>query len=284
MANVATKTEIFNRLAITENFKLPYTVDGNATHSTLNEKFAMGLKNSQANKYPDIQYFAIGRGGHASSIGASNSVLIDQLQHRPTDACLFEHIPFVLTETTQDLSPAERANYRLRVKETYDGTDYWAYYLKTFVNNAQAAISRIITIQNGIITNDVLYNGVADQTPIPISISNTVPNLANGRHLLTQVEIPIILNQTDIDNIIGACTIKYGDSRYATISEVAIVGGYDKPNSSGSDNNGGTILYTEVQCAQVMAFINVLESLQQHPQQITFNFAASESAPYPPAP
>jgi hypothetical protein len=186
-----------------------------------------------------------------------------------------------MVPTTNDLASVDRAKYRIRKLETYNNVDYFAYYLKVIPTANTTVESRVIEIHNGVIVSDVAFTpSLSDLTPSPINIDNVITNISEGKHLVTQAVLPITLNATDINNIIAACIIKYGDIRYATISEIGIVGGFDTPVST---NLGGIAAsYDEIQTGQVMAFIGTVEELQQRPSSITLQYALSNSAPYPP--
>ena len=277
MAINCTKSKNFSKLDILRTLNLPFSID---QYSTLNEKFNIGNVNPPANEYPVLGYLAIGRGGHTNIVGSGNNTLIELLQHSPTDAALFEHIPFQLVPTTNDLSVAERANYRIRLLLTINGIDYFAYYLKVITQSTISVDTQIIQIQNGQISSDTVYTPSATSlTPTPVNISNTNVNVVNGNHLVTQAILPITLNADDIASIVNACTIIYGSVSYATISEIGIVGGFDVNTTSNIGNVAAS--YTEIQTAQIMAFISVLHELQQQPTSITFQYAVSSSSPLP---
>ena len=278
MAQNAVKTKNFALLDILRSLNVPFTID---QYSTLNEKFNIGNVAPPSSGYPIIQYLAIGRGGHANVVGSGNNTLVDILQHSVTDAALFEQIPFVLVPTSADLAPLERAKYRIRVLETYAGIDYFAYYLKVIPTASITAEARIIELSNGVITSDTAYvPSIASLSPTPVDISNTVINVVNGRHLVVQAVLPVVFDSTDIANIIYACVTKYGDIRYATISEIGVVGGFD---ISVTNNLGGvTATYLEIRSGQIMAFIGTIEELQQNPSSVTLQYALSNSMPFPP--
>ena len=284
MSMDAIKTESFSKLNIAQTLKLPYTIQASPSdYSTLNEAFSVGEISSVPDQYPTIKYLMIGVGGSRVSAGASNRVAIDVLTHQPTDATLFEPVPFVLAPANDDLPALERARYRLRKLEVINGVSYWAYYLKIFSTSGVHIDSTIVTVLDGIIQTTEPYIPTNSRlSPIPVDLGNLSYNISNGQHLVTEAVVPVILSSADIDSIIAACIIKYGSIQYATISEVAIVSGYDVTDFIGPDNNGGSITYSEIRCAQVMSFISTLNPLQVHPGEITYNAAVAESNPYPP--
>ena len=278
MSSNSVKSRNFSRLDILRSLNSPFTID---QYSTLNEVFAMGNVAPPETGYPVIKYLAIGRGGHKNVIGTGNNTLVDILQHGVTDAALFDQIPFLLVPTTADITSTERAKYRLRTMETYVGINYFAYYLKVIDTSTVLPTEQVITLNNGVITNDVAYvPSISSLTPTPVDISNTVINVVQGMHLVVQAVLPITLSSADIDNIIAACITKFGDIRYAVISELGIVGGFDKTITS--TLGGISATYAEIQAAQIMVFIGSLQSLEQKPTSVTFNYALSSSSPLPP--
>jgi len=272
------KTRNFTNLDILRALNLPFAVD---QYTTLNEKFNVGNVSPPSSGYPVIQYLAIGRGGHQNVVGSGNNTLTQPLFHGCTDSALFEQIPFVLAPVGNDLTTLQRANYRLRVPVTIGGNAYFAYYLKVISISGITPSSNIVTLSNGIVTTDTPFStSIANLSPSPVNVSNTTINISTGQHLVTQAVLPITLNSTDITNINNAVNIIYGDPRYATISEVGIVGGFDISVTSSA--GGSTVTYTDIQTAQIMAFVSTQLELQQNPSSITLQYAISNSAPYPP--
>lgn len=242
-------------------------------HSTLNEHFSVLINEGLPGGYPLTQYLAIGRGGHRNR-GAS---MTDSLHHSPTDARLFEHVPFIVRPVANDLTPTERQSYRMRTVRTYSGTQYAVYWLKRVDLSGSRPKTSIVTISGGRITNTTPYvPPTTSQTPTPITISNNNVNLADGRYLSVETEVVLELNANDVQEIIAACQIVFGNISYATISEVAICAGFEKAITS-----GGSVPVNEVTHCQVMSFDSPIVPLQGHPKQATFSYGLSNLMPYP---
>ncbi len=275
MSKNTTKTLAFAKMEILRSLTLPYTVD---QYSTLNEKFDIGNITPPPNGYPDLKYLAIGNRG-TKNAGIGNLVNIQR--HSPKDAALFEHIPFVMVPVNQDLTIANRLKYRIRKLETYNGVDYFAYYLKVVDFNSATISTKTVDIVDGVRTETPYEPSVTSLTPSPVVISNTEVNTVNSRHLITSAVITVALDSTDITNIIEACRIKYnGDIREAMLSELAIVGGYDidVSNSLG----GLAASYKEVRCAQIMVHMCSIHYLQTEPEGAEFKFGLTNSLALPP--
>jgi hypothetical protein len=247
--------------------------------STLNEKFGiLAGETLPANVMPEIGFLTIGRGGHRNVSGANNASLTDTLQHRITDACLFEHIPWVLRETNNDLPAAERKKYRLRRLEQHNGKDYFAYYMKAVTISSTATEIKKITIVNGEAVIDT-YTPTAQQlSPVPVSMTNGEVNESTGTSLSVSSEIREVLTNSDMSEIINACEIIYGDRRYAQITEMSLCSGADTQITV---NDGGIpVTYDEVRVAQCLSFIGCDYTLMYQNNNITLDFSVGNSLPY----
>ena len=100
-------------------------------NSTLNQKFDL-FPNEIFNsgETPTVKYLTIGNGGHTASMGVDGLPLINPVPHSPRHAALYNHLPFIIREVGEDLTPGERLLYRLRVPRTIDGVNYMCYYAK----------------------------------------------------------------------------------------------------------------------------------------------------------
>ncbi len=74
-----------------------------------------------------IQYFCIGTGG----INVENPITMAEPYGYETR--LYNMVPFRCVPIENDLSPEDRAKYRIRRKETILGKDYYCYYLKKVI-------------------------------------------------------------------------------------------------------------------------------------------------------
>jgi hypothetical protein len=252
---------------------LPYT--------TLNEALSFGSP-TPGNGYPIMNFLAIGNGGHRNALGNDGASVTDSLQHGITDACLFNHIPFLAVPTTADISPVERMGYRGRRVENYNGIDYFFYYLKPLDSVVTQIRLSLIEIVNKVIVSEIPYvPSVTCLTPTPVDIQNSNLNLGTGRYITAKESIGTTLSNVDIANIVEACLIKYGDERRAIISEAALVSGYDTvtPVNSG----GVTASITELNTAQVMAFAQVQQPLAYGTTSYTIMFNLADGLPLSPS-
>lgn len=279
MNSNSVKTVNFSRLDALRSWGMPFTI---RPHTTLNEKFNIGNINPPSSGYPTLKYITIGRKGHGNIVGEGDDTLTDTKYHGANNNALFEHIPFIMVPTTNDLSPQERAKYRICVVETYEDVDYYCYYGMVFDVGTPTIETRIIEFRDGVIVADDPYiESVADLSPVPVDISSVNVNVADGRHLITQGVVRITLGAKEINDIVSACITKYGKIQYATISEIGIVGGFDATITSNA--GGQTRTFTELRTGQIMTFISTEQKLQNLPNAITIDCALANDMPYPPA-
>jgi len=226
-----------------------------AEHTTLNEKFGSNEGIVLASDdMPFMQYVAIGNRGHRFTTGADGVPLINIVQHQPTDAALYGHLPFILRPLDNDLTPAERANYRMRVIETYDGVLYAAYYLKRLNFTNTTPQMELREINNGVITTTPFVPGVGNLNPTPPAIDPGVVLTSSGNAVAVTSKVPFTMDEWEINELLAACMIKYNDDRYAMITEIALCSGIDKTVTG--EFNGIVTGYTDAIAAQVCAFIS----------------------------
>lgn len=192
---------------------------------------------------PTCRYFGIGINGFHN---VTNTNLSDPNPILMTDMDLYTKIPFRCVPVEQDLSPQERSDYRMRVRETINGADYWCYYLKRMTYTDTAV---------RLTTTDPITNL---ETPYTINYDNLNPTVpatdTNG--VITSATTEVNVSVTASMPVTGAevvevISVKYGgDLRYARISELGVYSGEDQ-TVSGLDVNGNVLSYTEAVFAQL---------------------------------
>lgn len=237
---------------------LPFAL---ATNSTLNEKFGVQagvLPNSGV--LPTCRYFAIGNGGHKLSV--TNGLYIPEpIQHMTTDAALYNHLPFVLREPSNDLTQAQQANYALRVQEVHNGVNYIAYYLKRIdFTNVAASMQYKTVNSDGSITTTPFVPTTANLNPTPPNLSPTGVNVVTGDYVMASAPVPITLTADDVTEILNVANIIYGDPNAAIVSEIALCSGVDKVISVGGSGQP-SFNFNEAIAVQVDSFINTFYAL-----------------------
>jgi len=238
---------------------LPFTVMPN---TTLNEKFGVQSGIVPAvDAIPTMQYFAIGNGGHRMSVGANGLTKTEPVQHRGTDAALYNHIPFVLRDIANDIDATERAKYALRRKEVHNGVNYIAYYLKRLPLSGVIADMEFISVANGVQSVSAFEANSLNLNPVPPDLSSTGVNIVTGDYVAASAKITIQLTSTEVDELLNVASVLYDDSSFAIISEIALCSGMDKTVQSPANNNL-TINFNEAIAVQVSSFINTFFALE----------------------
>ena len=222
--------------------------------STLNEKF--NIQNGTtvaAGEIPGVGYYAIGNGGHkyVSIDGISRP---EPLQHLATDAALFNHIPFVLRPTSNDLTQAERSKYGLRKLETHSGESYYAYYLRRLSTADITASTEYRIVANGSTTVSTFVPNASNLNPVPSELATSGTNAVTGDYVASSAKLPLTFTADEVSELLNVAKVLYKDEKFAIISEVAIVSGVDKVVQVQSTS--GTINFNEVIGAQVYSFYN----------------------------
>lgn len=242
----------------------PFTILPN---STLNQKFNLFANEvPNTNEYPTLGYIGIGNKGASYEVTSSGYVLTTPIPHLARDASLYNFIPFVIRDINNDLSTTERLKYRLRVPITIGSTQYVAYYLRALSLNSVVPGVELRNVNNGVITTNSFTPTLSDLTPTPPDLSNVNLNNPNGDYLVSTAKVTFTLNQDDINNIMDACNLLYGDPRYAVINEIALCTGVDKILSG--TFGSVTSNYTDVIASQVAAFISQYHALTSSTTQV----------------
>jgi hypothetical protein len=247
-------------------------------NSTLNEKFQIEKDYVvPVGQYPSLNYIAIGNKGVRLTLGADGMVLTEPLQHLPRHASLYNHIPFIMRPVDDDLTAIERAMYRMRVIERIDGVDYACYYLKVLDKSMSDLRLELRSVDNGNITSIPFTPSQSDLFPEQPPISSQQLITTNGDYLVSTSKVPFILDQNEVNEILDVCRNKYGDERYAVISEVALCTGID--NQSNAVISGTNVTYTESVATQIAAHFSVFNPLNTTTTGIDLEFDVGSVEP-----
>ena len=226
-------------------------------HTTLNEKLSIQASLTLVSgEMPAATYVVIGNKGHKLTVGTDSVVLSDVVKHEPSDGSLFNMLPFVLREPSNDLSAAERASYRLRRIETYNNVEYVAYYGKVLDLSSVVPQMQYRTITDGVTYATEFTPTTSNLNPTPTSVSDTGDITTSGDYLAASAKVPFTMSETDMTEFLSVANIIYGDERYAIISEIGIVAGVDRQVLG--DFNGSSASYTEVVAAQVTSYVGCM--------------------------
>jgi len=247
--------------------------------TTLNEKFDIATNQTlAAGEIPGARYWGIGNQGHRVEIGANDIPLTSPIEHDPTHAALYGHLPFVLRPVMNDIPAEKRALYALRKEVMIDQQNYYAYYLKRLdFTNSQVNYYKT-TVVDGEETTVPYVPNSSNLNPIKPSISATSVTTTSSSTVFASTEVEINFNATDVEELINACKILYGDERYAIISEICICSGVDRQLSVHTAGNS-SIIFNEAIAVQVNAFISADHDVSGTNQGFTRTIDLGENEP-----
>ena len=225
--------------------------------TTLNHKFSIhSAEDLNPGEMPVTKYIAIGNGGINLNSQLGTQVP-EPVGHQPDSVALYNHIPFLVREASNDISGSEQQRYRMRKQITVNGVQYIAYYLRVLdiSNSTPTLVNRTITNSSMVTSNYTpdIAEIVTSPTP-PVNLPST-PNQPTTEFVSVTTEIPFNLTSDEVNDIKEACSTLYGNVNHAVISEIGIYSGVDR-TLSGSGGN-----YTEVVVAQPQTFMSTLYSL-----------------------
>ena len=236
-------------------------------NSTLNQKFNLFKDETPAiNEYPILGYLGIGNKGATYEVTDDGFILTTPIRHLPRDASLYNFIPFLVRDINNDISATERTKYRLRVPISIGGTTYVAYYLRALTIKDLVPSVELRNVDGENITTNSFTPTQSDLAPNHPEISNTEINNANGDYLVSTSKVNFVLGRAEIQEIMDACQILFGDPRYAVINEIAVVSGIDKVLQGTFGNTQSS--YTEVIAAQVATFISQYHALTSNSTKV----------------
>jgi len=227
-----------------------------ADNTTLNEKLGIlaGTKPA-ADQRPIVGFAAIGNGGHTYAAGNDGIPYTELYQHDARQPCLFNQLPYVLREESNDLQPADRAKYGLRKPIVIGALTYIAYYLRR-LDLSSVNISPVIRHVTGPgVYTDTPFVPTADLlSPTPTLLSTNGQNQVSADSVRAVSRVWAGLTEAETQEFINACVILYGDDKKAIISELAICSGVDKSITISTPQ--GSTNFLEVIGVQPMTFLS----------------------------
>lgn len=205
--------------------------------TTLNTLYNVYPNITDITSPPPIAYFGLGIGGYYNT-GDDNQC--DPYIPKKTDFGLYKPIPIRCVPIDEDLDTTSRSQYRMRVRQTFNGQQYWCYYLKKIeIMDNTARIVRIDPVSK----KEIEFEMSQDQlTPKP-----TIPTTSGTQEgYITEVVVTkrIRCNWVGSEVYEGISAMYNGDLRYAKISEYGIFSGEDR-SVEGYASDGTSFRYTE---------------------------------------
>lgn len=221
--------------------------------STLNEKFDIEPDVDLAGTIPHVKYFCIGNGGHRVIQGADSIPYTSPVNHRASDAALFNHLPFVLREVGDDLTLDQRERYALRRKETINGVNYIAYYLKRMNLAAVQLEMQHTNVVDGNSTTVDFTASNSNLNPEHPQLPNDGVITTDGNYLTSSAIVPVLFDEDDVAELVNVARILYDNEQRAAISEIGLCSGVDKTVTA--DSPSGQFNYREAVGVQIATHI-----------------------------
>lgn len=253
----------------------PFTL---VTNSTLNEKLSVLTGPTIApQEYPRLQYVCIGNGGHGIRSGGSGMSVPVPLQHRTSDAAPYNIIPFAIRHIDNDLTNVERARYALRRTEMHSGENYFAYYLRRLPVTASSVVMNHKTVVGANTTVTPFIPTAANLSPTPPDIASSGSTVTTGDYLTATLQVAFDLDSFDIQEILNACNLIYGDDDFAIISEIGLCSGLERAITT-TGTGGSTINFDEVAACQIHTHVSSFHALKftMGGVNTTFDIGATE--------
>lgn len=222
-------------------------------HTTLNEKFGIEPTTAPAvGEVPNVRYMVIGNMGHYTVKGPDGADETANQIHRSNDAALYNHIPFILRETNNDLPADRRDQYCLRTIVPYGGKNYIAYYGRRINTTGVQPQLLELEVINGVTTAKPYTPSVDDLNPVPPTISNTGTVIGSNKTVSASAIVKVSLSAEEVRDITDAHRIRTGSIRSPIISEIGLCSGVDRRVTA----PGQGFQYLEVIACQVNVFIS----------------------------
>lgn len=184
---------------------------------------------------PKLRYYGVGIRG---AYNADDGILSSAYNPSKLNMGLYTPIPLRCVPVDEDLTDADRAQYRLRQRKTIKGQEYFLYYLKALEFLSGVKYKRV----NADGTEEPYELDPSYLHPEPIKMSTDATLITNNATIVAYCEARVSVYADEVLEYIRAAFD--GDTRYAKISEMGFFTGVDK-EVSGSTGQNVPITYTE---------------------------------------
>lgn len=193
---------------------------------TLNHLFNVFPSEQLNGETPRLKYFGVGIRG---CYNADDGILQSAYNPKRTDMNLYSLIPIRCRPVDEDLSAAERAQYRMRVKKVINGNEYYCYYLKKLNFTSTSVKYKRVNITTGREEAFELSNSYLNPTPERPNTDTTIET--NATSIIAYAEATV---NVAADEVLEYIKLAYnGDTRYAKISELGFFTGVDVEVTAG---------------------------------------------------
>ena len=229
-------------------------------NSTLNQKFDVAKDQFlKKGEFPIGQYIAIGLNGATREPNANGRMVTKYREYIPSWASLLEYFPFIMRPVAQDLSPDERAFYRMRKIHVINGETYAAYYLRRLdLTKSKSEVSKQIRTTNQGVSVEAWEPSLSDLNPTPLVLPSNTTAVTTEEYLVVNRRIELNFTENDVQEILNCANLLYGDEYVADITELAMVTGVERMVTG--NFNGVQTNYMEAVAAQVSDFFRTFIS------------------------
>lgn len=225
-----------------------------------------------------MRSFIMGIGAHSYTTGTGGISLPTTKNHLATDAGLFLPIPQAMRRVGDDFDEALRARYCLRNITTTGGESYITYWGRKFDTTTAVISEYEQTIENGrVVSSDPFTPTEANRKPVPVDTSSQTANILSGKVMRVSAPVTLVMDASDVAEMLNAAVILYGSEDYAYVSEIGLV--VSATRTVQSPNGGGsTIAFNEAISAEIFCQIPTMISMQDRRQglELTYNVGAME--------
>lgn len=247
-------------------------------YTTLNERYdILPEAHLDLTDIPDVKYWAIGRGGHRVHVDDNNTPIMTPVSHETTNTGPFQGVPFVLRQVNDDLNTEERKNYALRRKETHNGIEYYAYYLKRLPELPSVPDVVHDNTKDGITTSRVFQYTNDDLYPVPSDLPNDGVVISSADIIRISAKVTIDFTAWDVTEFYRVNKILFGSEQHSIISEMMICSGVDKQINT--ESNGQAIRFNECVGTQVVTFITMYKPMTDFNRGFIHEFELGEGEP-----
>lgn len=192
-------------------------------HTTLNEKFGIATTTAFPNgTMPYMRYMVIGNMGHYTVRADDGSDEVVNRRHRTNHMGLYNHIPFVMRELTDDLNATQRAQYCLRRIETHQNKQWFVYYGMVYDVSTVVPELQEIEIVDGNVTVRPYVPTAEDLNPTPPVVSNNGTVVGSNKTISASAIVTVKLTAEQIRWIQEAHRIRTGSTNSPVISEIGL--------------------------------------------------------------
>jgi hypothetical protein len=189
--------------------------------STLNTKYNKYSALTDIADAPGLGYFGIGINGFYNT---GDKIQGTPYQPKSNEMDLYQPIPFRCVPIDEDLTTAEMLQYRMRVQQTFNGAQYWCYYLKKleFIDNSVS----IVRIDPATGQEQAYEINSANLYPVPSTTDVSGVTSGAMTEVLCTKRVKAALSGAEVYEAINI--MFKGDLTYAKISEWGLYTGVDR--------------------------------------------------------